>query len=1002
LIENCTNLLLGWQNYLFPVDAIKPLTIILIFIFFLSFVGLLFLLRAARKQKILIKKEIEKNKQRLQKCEERFTDLAESLNDWIWELDTNGVYTYCYCRNVKPGMKGPEDVVGNSLFEVLPPEERSRHKEIFKKLVINPEPFYDHENKYVLKSGEIIWYSNSGVPFFDNEGKLLGYRGIARDITAKKEAEQKLKESREQYMLAVTGSQDGIWDWNLKTGELFLSPRWKEIVGYHDHELENKLSTFENLLHPEDKSLVLNYLKGYLANNFGEISLEFRMKHKKGHYVWVMARGDALRDENNTAYRLAGSHSDITSRKESEKEIEKNMLDLEQAIEELHLANEEANRLRRIAEKANEAKSEFLANMSHEIRTPMNGIIGMTDLLLNSDLKDEQKKYAEVVRSSSERLLYILNDILDFSKIEAKKINVEKVLFSLINVVEEASELLALNAFEKNLEFYTLIEPRLPDSLIGDPNRLRQVLLNLIGNAVKFTSDGHVKVVVSLAEKDQNQIIVKFVIEDTGLGVPEEQKDKLFKAFTQIDGSITRSFGGTGLGLVISRNLIKLMGGNLDFKSQVNSGSEFFFTLPFMVASDKNFKKPDLEKAVVNICCDRQICRNQIFQLLEFWNANVEVANDEDSTLDLVNRMFERGNTAQCLIISRFIIETASKQLIELLFRIKSEMSVKILLFTTLNLVKEKMSQGNNLIDGIVASPLRQKNLFAIIQAAVKGEIKNNEFSEKNHAGMASNHLKDHHYSALLVEDNQTNQLVAATMLKNLGLKVNIVDNGQKAIDILLKQQFDIVFMDCQMPEIDGFLATKLIRNSGIKSNQEVPIIAMTASVMAGDRDRCHSAGMNDFVPKPFIFSDLKEVVEKWLDKAKSEKCIKTEIKIEDKEKKDQKIFDYDAVLERLLNKPSLALKMINGFIEEAPEIIKNIKEQIKTNDLKSAALHAHSLKGAAANAGGDILSERAKMLENALKDKTCSNFDALLNQLFEAFTDYINMVKQSKGFEER
>ncbi|MEW6712878.1 MAG: ATP-binding protein, partial [Candidatus Riflebacteria bacterium] len=543
------------------------------------------------------------------------------------------------------------------------------------------------------------------------------------------------------------------------------------MIGYRDDELENCFDTFIGFLHPDEKNVVLKYIERYLRGEMDEYNVEYRYRHKNGNYIWILARGEALRDEKGLPYRMAGSHTDITQRKESEKEIERTLLELEQVIDELHAANDRADELRQAAERANAAKSEFLANMSHEIRTPMNGIIGMIDLMITTNLSEEQKKYAEVVKVSGEKLMAIINDILDFSKIEANKLALEMVAFSVKEVVEESIELFSRSAREKWLALVSEVDSDIPYRVVGDPNRLRQILLNLIDNAVKFTSQGGVDVRVKVVDQNDEKIRVKFSISDTGVGIPEEAKKWLFNAFTQADGSITRKFGGTGLGLAISNQLVGLMNGKLDFFSQEGEGSQFFFSVEFALAPE------------------------------------------------------------------------------------------------------ESTGSHNH------------------SEKACEADSPGSETSDRNSQ-------INFHFKALLVEDNQTNQIVAGAMLESLGLTVDIAGNGVEAVNMVLEKNYDIVFMDCQMPELDGFAATSMIRSSGLESLARLPIIAMTAGALAGDREKCLASGMNDYIAKPFRMSELENMIGRWLVDGTSASAPDKTIEQVDL----SSIFNYEQVLERLMN----------------------------------------------------------------------------------------------------
>jgi PAS domain S-box-containing protein len=836
------------------------------------FVAVSIMIRMARYQNRNLEIQVEQRTFELRRSEARFRDLVESLSDWIWETDLDGVYTYCYCSAIKEGMIGHERMIGHKFYEIPSLARKQQAYDFFRSMLNNPRSFFDFENLYVLENGKKYYYSSSGVPIYDDNGKLVGFRGIARDITGKRKAEEDLQKSRERYMLAVKGSRDGIWDWDIEKNQAFFSVRLKEMLGYNERDLSDSFDSLISLIHPEEKSVFEKFLESYLHGETEEFSIEFRCRNKGGNYGWYQARGLALRDGDGRPYRMAGSLTDITARRDAEREIERTLLELEQVIDELHSANDRAEELRKSAEKANVAKSEFLANMSHEIRTPMNGVVGMVDLLLKTPLNEDQKRYAEVVKTSSEKLLAIINDILDFSKIEANRLELENVDFELLPIVTEVVDLFSLAASEKKIELKVEVANEIPKMLVGDPNRLRQVLLNLIGNAVKFTETGSVTIGVTCEDRQKKKAVIRFAVVDTGVGIPEEARKSLFSAFTQVDGSITRKFGGTGLGLAISRQLVELMGGHLDFSSKVGVGSEFFFSIPFKITQKK---KEEITEEVVPQRSDLP----------------------EDRPLPLP----------------------------------KND-----------------------------STPSDKKVL-----------------------------------KALLVEDNETNQIVASTMIENLGFMVEIAGNGVDAVNMMLEKHYDMVFMDCQMPELDGFAATRMIRNSGLENNRRVPIIAMTASALAGDREKCLDAGMNDYLAKPFRIHELEEVIRRWIELNPDDTLANFQGPLPGQV--DSEIFNYSDVLQRMMNNDKLVKTLIRSFINETPSIILKLEKSFSEGNLTDAATFAHSIKGSAANIGAEKLSRQARQLEQRIKNKESVDLSIELNLLNKTYAELLQKIENRR-----
>ncbi|MFN0075017.1 MAG: PAS domain-containing protein [Prosthecobacter sp.] len=497
----------------------------------------------------------------LAESEERFALAVRGTNDgiWDWDIRTDVVY---YAPRFKQLLGYTDDEMKNlfSEFETrLHEEDRERILAALKAHLERQVP-YDVEYRLRHKDGVYRWFRARGSAMRDASGHSYRMAGSITDITEQKESIQALAQSEERFALAVRGTNDGIWDWDVRTGEVFFSPPWKNMIGYEDDELDNVFATFEKLLHPEDHDRVMATLNDYLESRTQRYAVEFRFRHKDGSWRWILARGRSLRDEDGKPYRMAGSHTDVTERKHDE--------------EELHKA-------RQAAEAANSAKSVFLANMSHEIRTPMNGIIGMSELLLDTKLNSTQHEYLEMLKHSADSLLELLNDILDFSKIEAGKMELDCHEFDLNEIVTETVQAMGIRAFQKRLVLLHHISPEIPARLLGDDGRLRQILINLIGNAIKFTHKGGVTVEANVESGTADSLMLHFKINDTGIGIAADMHESIFEAFTQAEASTTRRYGGTGLGLAICRDLVTLMQGRLWVESQLGVGSTFHFTAAF-------------------------------------------------------------------------------------------------------------------------------------------------------------------------------------------------------------------------------------------------------------------------------------------------------------------------------------------------------------------------------------------------------------------------------------
>jgi PAS domain S-box-containing protein len=881
---------------------------------------------------------LQQQAQQLEDAQRRLERASLSSLEGHWETDLtkHRVWFSTSCHTL---LGYPQGLLPTTTQEVAPlfhDEDLPHVRAAFIRHYKDGTPF-SVDARMRTSSGEYRWYRQRGTAGRDETGRAISMAGSMQDIHTQKLTEDALKLAQQRFERAINGTQDGLWELQA-SGGAWCSPRLLELLGYNGEELPSDTHFLNDFLHPDDAATVAAATQAHFEHG-APYDVEIRLRTKSSDYGWYRARARAERDSVGQPVRLSGSLQDVTEARK--------------AREALILATEAANT-------ASRAKSEFLANVSHEIRTPMNGILGMTTLLLDTALDRSQRDYAATIRSSADSLLVVMNDILDFSKMEAGKLEIESIELDPHHEVEEIAAAMAPQAVLKNLELVVDIHPEVPRRVLGDSQRLRQCLLNLVSNALKFTRSGEVVIAVSVVGPSEDSQQLRCEVRDTGIGIATATLATLFQPFVQADSSITRHFGGTGLGLSIVRRLVELMGGAVGVSSELGFGSTFWFTVPLQrptrLLPVENIGLTRLGRRVLVVDHNAAQCQAIARQLLS-GGYDAECAATSTQALDCLQASANAGHGFDVVLARYAAADTDSAALLGNL-QVDAQLAhPRVIALITLEQQSDLPQLSSLGCSGYLCKPVRNSELLSCVDRALSGAEPQFGTPSLPPVGVSIETQRCYDAYVLLAEDNVVNQKVAVRFLERLGCRVRVAANGAQARDAHREERFDLILMDLQMPEMDGITATRAIRSNEGEGHR-TPIVALTANAMPGQEGRCLEAGMDGFMTKPLQLTRLHSTLEQLglaLASARSVALGQPAARVP---------IDLVRLHELTEGDPEFTRELATTFMLSGQQILAEMQAALASTDRDALNRAAHKLKGASANIHAEPLRELAQELE--------------------------------------
>ena len=877
------------------------------------------------------------------------------------------------------GLKSPDEALGKTDNDFFTEEHAAQARRDELDLMESGIPVLGLEEKETWPDGRTTWVSTSKLPLRDEDGDVVGTFGVSRDITQQQEALIALQKSERQNRMIVDTALDAfvamdadgvIIDWNPQAETTFGWTR-QEALG------ENLASTIIPERYREQHAAGLARYLETGEQNVLQRRLELTAIHRNQTEFPVEMTISPIADDQSTLF--AAFIHDISKRKKAERELRES---------------------KDAAESANRAKSDFLANMSHEIRTPMNAIIGMTELVLDMELTQSQRDYLSMVRGSAESLLTLINDILDFSKIEAGKLELEAVTFSLRECLGDTLKSLALRAHREELELACHIDPTVPDWLIGDPARLRQIVVNLVGNAIKFTERGEIVVHTDVDEQSDGSVLLHFAVTDTGIGIPPEKIKTVFGAFEQADTSTTRRYGGTGLGLAICARLSRLMKGTVWAESELGKGSTFHFSVRLGLADSP--PKP-VEKRIVQgnrilVVDDNATNRLILDEMLRNWGIDVTSVESVDDALAALQKARETEKPYQLVLSDVHMPDRDGFDLAQQMYDDGSMDQAVVMMLTSGDRSGDIAKCRDLGVAAYLRKPVKQSELFDVLVKALAVD----GMDESEPGAPAGEHKRDialPPLRVLLAEDSVVNQKLALALLNKWGLTVSVAQNGAEAVELATTQEFDLVLMDVQMPEMDGLEATRQIRAHEAEAGGHRPIIAMTAHAMTGDREECLEAGMDSYVSKPVRSWQLKQEIAGFFPEGTVTVSAAAPSASEDagddgKSGPGTYAVDWPKPLKVVQGDRDLLREVAAAFLEESRMVLRDLKKAADSGDAKLFQRSAHTIKASFRTFGVETAHDLAFDLECAGKEDRIASVASQIPELETAVTTVSEQLK--------